>query len=863
VKESTVRIGRCVFLAVAWLALAVACVPDDADDDAETTGDVPGVLYAGAAEGNLDVSVGTSMAGYTGRLQDVAALRLFSGGLIIVPPDDRVSPFADLGYPSIGVHTMPTAKAVTLVVKGNPESYLIFCRLEIANTTDVLRRRIERLVSARLGFDVTDRLIVSATHTHGGPGRIWPLPYFGDFGFDTYDPTITERLAASAADVIVRSARSVRPAKIGMNVFHGLDPEDLIYRDRRASSDDGDLLTNDDPFTVDADGQLVPDGKPDGPRKDDRLTLVRVEGTDGIPIAVLFSFPCHGTVLDVGNFYLSGDVLGVTERKLSEAIGRPAPVTMFFQAAHGDVEPIATWQQYQKVEESAEILATRIKGAYDATPLSPLLSGIDVAGATVRYDRDLLGYGRAPYPFSQFEAPYGGGMCGILFPTFPFHCISRPRLQVPDVWYAGIATGAVAAYFCGKYGLCEDDLLAEFVRETNPTGQRADYPPELFYARYQSTRLRGITRRVMTREAVVDDAVTDVFLLPVPGEALTSFGYQFRGTLMNAARDLGAVVRTPDDLVLVGIAQDSFGYVMPAKEWLYGGYEISINTWGPLWGDYVQRNLVGLALELIDGVPRVERWPIVERPDPVLFQPRPVASPTTGALDPPKDGDRFGAYAFRWQGGDPGVDHPLVTLQREGEDGLFADVVTADGNPVTSDSYELMLFYADDNVWQVFWELAEDDPTGTFRFAVHGTNYDGGDQRLAPPFFSGTPYDIASEPFTVTAGALRVGIHDTRTTRLLLDVLYPENRPDFDGNTPDHFRFRPERPPTVSCRVTYTDWNDPTVVYTQEVELDQPAPEPVWVVLNRAVPGGRYIIDVEAVDAFGNAGSQRVVRDVL
>ena len=388
------------------VVLAGAC-GRDADHHAKAGAPEAGVLVAGAAEGNLDVSVGTPMAAYMGRLKKYTILRWFEGGEFLRMPDDRVSPFADLLFPSIGIQTMPTAKALALELRGAADApYLLFCRLEIANTTDILRRRIEKLVSARLGKDVTDHLIVAATHTHSGPGRIWPLPYFGDFGFDTYDAAITERIAVSAADVIVRAARDVRPAKIGMTVLHALDPEDLIYADRRKANDAGDLLTNDDPYLVDDEGRLVPDGKPDGPIKDDRLTLIRVEGTDGFPIAVAYSFPCHGTILGTGNLYLSGDLLGMTERKLSEDIGKPAPVTLFFQSAEGDIEPRKKWQAYQWLEEASGILASRIKSAYDATPMSTRLDGIDVIGATIR------GAVRRPVPLGPVPLPVASALPG-------------------------------------------------------------------------------------------------------------------------------------------------------------------------------------------------------------------------------------------------------------------------------------------------------------------------------------------------------------------------------------------------------------------------------------------------------------------
>lgn len=857
------RLSVAIALTICLIALS-ACEDHDDDKDNQIETDT-GVFYAGAAEGKLDVSVGTPMAGYTGRLREYRIFGRFTGGALLRMPDKRETPFADLLFPSIGVHTPPTAKALALMVdQGNGFDYLVLCRIETCYVTDALRRRVEKLVSFELGQDVTDHLILAATHTHAGPGRTWPLPYFGEFSTDTFNDAITERLAASITDVIVTALDKLRPAKIGMSVMHGLDPDNLLFVDRRLVNDDLDLLTNDNPFLVDDNGRLLPDGQPDGPIKDDRLTLIRVDGTDGFPIALAFSFPIHGTVLPNNNLYLSGDIPGMIEHKLSEAIGRPSPMVMFFQSAEGDIVPVTRWEAFQQLEGLAEFAAERIKPVYETTPVSETVEGIGVVGATIRQDRSLLGYDDAPYPYSQFDAESGAALCGMIAPSEPFYCLSRPDEMVPDIWYLGIASGAISWYFCRTFDLCSDDYVTEVLDRYNPDGPPYENPPEFFYQRYNVAKLKGISRRIITNKwDQLAAGPADVFLLSQPGEPLTTYSYQLRGDLLVELTKAGVEGLTYDDLLLIGIAQDSFGYLVPARDWLAGGYEIGINTWGPYWADYVSDNIVSLALELETGVQSVDRHSIIERQDPINYQPPPVASEVVKAVNQPTNGRRFDAFSFTWKGGDPGVDQPVVTLQKLIDD-EFEDLEQADGRPISTDGYRLVLFYEDNNQWTVYWELAEDEPRGTYRFIARGVNYDGGEQSIQPPFFTGEPYEIVSDSFKVFgARNLEVRISDIWPNRILIDSLYPSNRPDFNDNTIDHFRVRPDRPTAISYQITVSEYTNRENSFEFSGEMLLASEGPFWIELDRTIPAGNYVVTVTTTDSYGNSGMRELVSEIL
>ena len=86
---------------------------------------------------------------------------------------------------------------------------------------------------------------------------------------------------------------------------------------------------------------------------------------------------------------------------------------------------------------------------------------------------------------------------------------------------------------------------------------------------------------------------------------------------------------------MVGYAQDHEGYLLTVEDWLSGGYEPSINIWGPLQGEYMMEQALKLAA-LGRGERRVDHRGIdVGRPDyagePLGFEPLPEAAQSRGA----------------------------------------------------------------------------------------------------------------------------------------------------------------------------------------------------------------------------------------
>jgi hypothetical protein len=169
-------------------------------------------------------------------------------------------------------------------------------------------------------------LIVSASHTHSGPGAHMDVGLLGALSVDRHDPAVRGALLDSLSDAVRRAAAARTPARVGTAAVPG--PPVVTSRL----------------------------GRP----LDPELVVLKVVAADGAPIAAVWSYPIHGTMLGPGNRQLSGDVMGVASRDLEQALGVPA---LFVNAAVGDVSPHR--HGHEAAREVGRTLAAAVRGAWD------------------------------------------------------------------------------------------------------------------------------------------------------------------------------------------------------------------------------------------------------------------------------------------------------------------------------------------------------------------------------------------------------------------------------------------------------------------------------------------------------------------
>jgi neutral ceramidase len=725
--DNGVSTDNCTFLPVqptAHTGAAVAAAP----------------LMAGAADRVLPIPVGTALGGYTGR-----AGFLSSAGTV----DARKVELPGTFNPSIGVTTAPRAKALALTAG---DETVVIIKADMIFAYDGLVYDIEQ----RLGADFAGKVILATSHSHSawaqftghgplklGAGQLRDLVY--KRFLDTFEGVARDALAAR------------RPAKLGIFMTAAFDPTDQINRDRRGEDD------------------VLPEAM-GGNRGDDHLALIRVDGTDGTPIAIVPIFGEHGTLNGEDNPFASVDAPGAVERALQEQFDTQV-VVMHVQSAgantspvgHGGVDcaikpgkasdPCFSWASEEGHGRAAvtELMAawnqagTAMRDTLELQMVSrsietgPFSDTFTIRGGALKYapfdatrttsDGVIMDGAQLASPVDEFNAPVGAALCEFDQPMFPAAAIPGTEGVLP-------------------YGSClKLDPAAEILGPIFDV----DFGVDDHHPVCETTRTTISALRL-----------GDVVLGTLPGEAsilLTD--------LVRQSSPAG-----PDKTIVVSYAQGHVGYMLRPEDWVLGGYEPSVTFWGPLEAEYIAEKLVDLlphalgatredmgstganrlaTAQITDNLPIDDPAPLAGTVPAQIPNVTWARTGTPTVAQPAAQIERISGIAtFTWIGDDPQVKTPHVTLQFETSPGTFTAVTRRSGRVV--DDGEIVLAYTPSplqrsgpqtHVWVAEWQAvpwlgapgadAMDQrgnvPLGKYRFHVEGKGW-----------------AIDSNPFQVVAG---------------------------------------------------------------------------------------------------------------
>ncbi len=754
--------GRWITRALLLALLFTGCHGDDSGRPETSLPDLPGgPLQAGVARGHLRLPVGVPLGGYA---QRGFLLYFFTDGF---PAGFRPSPYAPNFVPSIGVHTRPNVKAVAL---DNGFEKIVIVKVSLVSVSDALLFEVERLAGLRSGLDLTDRIILTADHSHASYGAYWQNYFLGFGSVDVYNQEIFVRMADQIADVAARAVTSLEPATIGFAGRDDFDPEDAIYRDRRPEND---VLGPAGELIIGNHGQRVSPLPQRGRTKDGRLDLVRIDGPDSTPRAVIINFPIHGTALAPSNLLTSSDIPGAIEFRVEEAI--PPVTALFVQGAAGDAEPalVNDYEEYDYLLRLADRAAETILDLYWEIRLTgdlemEILSRqipqtrdtvkITRDGAVVEYgpvvgnleiDEDYFG------TYDDFNFPDGATFCGqdsfpmfvgpLILPRFE-DCPLRPECDPCDPPSGPDQNPRTRKEDEGIYCACcmPDEVDSQF-RIVLPFGIPEPILP--------------VPETLSTR--VTAARIGDRLIVTLPGEPVS--------VLAEILRSKAPQVFGPSKTLVWGYAQDYEGYLMTAYDWIQGGYETSINTWGPLQGEYIMQEALALAGLL--ATPAIEDPGGIDRPvyDPtaLTFHPLPGGAvvpentvhrpnPAGTVIEEPAGSIAAGgAVSIRWHGGDTVIDAPAAVVEKRVGGGRFEAAPGPDGRPLDETGYRTVLLYepvvrplsgVHDHIWTFLWDVGDQAP-GTYRVHITGASYDGLD-KVFP--FEGMSYELLSREFSVT-----------------------------------------------------------------------------------------------------------------
>lgn len=857
------RLARAAASIVAGVALLASCDGGSSNGSSVTPPPItppppaPAGLSAGSASRYIDFPVGVSLGGYGGRTE-VLIYHPFGGGP--QAPEGKTGrprPHAHIIPPSIGIYTRPRVQALALTwtSEGASEETVVVAHLDAIFPLLALRNRVVERVKEHTGVDLAQNLLLTASHSHQSGAPYWNNFLVSVGGMDAYDEEIFQRFAQSVARAIEDALAARQSAKLGVATVSSFDPHDLVYHDRRSGNDVLDLVDNEDIARADSNGELLPDGKPDGLIKDQRLSVFRVDKADDTPLAVMFHFGIHGTALEDTNLFMAGDVTEAMELGVQDAIGSNVMV-MHVQGAAGDISPSAVG--FQQIEETSKRVAPIVANLWKQAVPRGAVDGLSMISSVQRQDRQILGYDdpNLDEPWTRWTAPFGQLLCGDgLIPmtgipdfTDPFVCLTRPAGYHSPI-IGGVVSELLLPLLFNTVTVDghSDDFLRDIVIGSNPEGGPYKKPFLLFDTQLSALRIRGAS--------VVHDgaqaALRDLTIAAVPGEPTTPLSMELRQKL-----DRKVSGASFHDSWVFGYSQDYLEYILTKEDWLTNGYEMQLQPWGPLWGEFIMDRSVSLARSLTgaEDAP-AEDQPAYDDPAPLQLT-RPFASRSPGVVRQPETIDRFGRAVVSFIGGDPELDTPHVVLQRENASGAFEDLRSPSGRLIDEAGLETILVYdydekhadSEPHQWSLHWETVADTPAGTYRFRVEGVNYDGGEPNADPPYWNGTPYRFESSPFKVRESrALAIEELTLERDRVNARVTYPSSVPDSDPNTPDAFRYRPERPDSVSARFEIRSASG--VVVTVEGELSGDG-----LALPSTLAPGRYELSILATDPESNTG---------
>ncbi len=700
-----------------------------------------GALQAGVAEAPLPLPLSSALGGNTSR-----CIGLDDQGRV----DGRSTRFSDGFNASVGIETIPHMKALALTAG---DETVVLLQSDTIFGNDAITFAVE----ARLGPAFAGKVVWASTHTHTAPEQ-----YTSDLKLQVGGGELRQRNFDAMVDGLVAVAQQAlaarAPAKLGLASTTTFDPTDAVSYDRREE--------NDDLFG----GQ---------PRKDTFLGMIRVDTAAGEPLAILPVLGNHAAILSDSVGLFSTDIAGMYETLIEEQFDRPV-MAMFLQGAGGDVLPSSDRHlaipdgrpdnDFARSEENARRALPAFMALWDeagaamrtslamemvtrSVALGPDWNDLRVRDGALTYapfvadrlpDREIFAPdGTVRSPIDEFNAPAGAGLCGD--PTDDTFL----NMRMPGV--DGLAPYHSCAMLPGIL-----PVLSAFIR--------AEFEPAPLCA--------------STRTTVSALRLGDWLVAFAPGEPLVLWAETLR------ARSPAPPAQT----IVVGYAQGHVGYLLTAEDWLRGGFEPTINLWGPLEGEVILERLTELmAIAWTDAredaaAGSADRVVPARKDDAEV--PPPDAAPLAGTVpaqvpdelyvlgdaavasaQPPAVVPRVtGVAHFVWIGADPLASTPRIRLERETTPGQFTPVTRRSGRVV--EDLDLVLTWTPQplvqvagqprtHYWAITWQavaptgapglpaLADRPglPLGRYRFHV-----DGGTYQLASDAF-----EVIAGPMSVTA----------------------------------------------------------------------------------------------------------------
>jgi neutral ceramidase len=590
-------------------------------------------------------------------------------------------------------------------------------------------------------------LLISATHTHGGPGAIQQPPGHALLVGDNYDPRVVKRTIDGIVKAITVAHQNLLPARIAIGQTKMLG----VSGNRSYTPHLGDPCP--DPQAVDNPSPgngFVCDPKTDvgalaAHAVDPWLTMIRADRTDGVPLGVWTSFAIHGTVAGGDNLYFTGDNQSSAERLIEAGIAQRA-------AARGIKQP-RDWQIIDADANGSE------------GDIAPFVAPCDDA-------RDFDKTGQVnPYtcPTDWAQIEWNGihqaqATLGLYDQLGSQMASDLPLDSRLDVLYMKGDDGTSPVAVFGSGNSC-NSIYGDPGSPTPPFDQ-APFNQAPFYGGAIPGQGHKCPLLVLTGLGpawfwMQTMRIGDYAFANIPGEMTVQMARRVRKHILDCPIDCDAKGnQIVHHALVVGLANDYMSYITTPQEYDYQWYEGTFTLWGQQEGPLLQDRFGQLADAMLHGKPVSFQEPPdtsgtqADNVSP-LTQARsnaPLTSaPGTVLTKPPTSVKRGQMANFTWVGGQPSAevvqDQAFVTTQCQV--GLKWRSAFSDGS---GDSLTDYYRKGVEDHWGTRWDVPLDAPAGGYRFSVSGQAYSGG--QVKPYAVDSSAFNVQpSDELTVTAAA--------------------------------------------------------------------------------------------------------------
>ncbi|MFY0564015.1 neutral/alkaline ceramidase [Archangium lansingense] len=523
-------------LAAVVLALALGACDTNAPDE-ETSFSTQSAALTDPCATNQSFQLGAGLYDITGPAAEIGMMG-----------------YAMVNQKTAGIHQRLRSRAFVISSPCNGKR-AVFVSADLGQVFQGMRQQVVEKLRAKYGNLYTDEnVLLSATHTHSGPGghshyALYNLTTLG------YDRQGFDAIVDGIFQSIVRAHDNLAPGSI--RVASG----DLLNASINRSPEA--YLRN--PATERA--QYTHD-------TDKRMTLLRLQGDDGSEVGLINWFAVHATSMGNDNLLISGDNKGYASYLFEKLKGTNYTVQRTFVAAfaqsnEGDVTPNIYGgtngggaNDFESVELSGSKQFNLAKTLYD-TASARLTGGVDFRHTYVAMDS------------VQVAPAYTDGLWR-----------TTCEAAIGDSMLAGAEDGPGFGY---EGSTCESikNAWSAFNCTLSTTSCQGEKPIALEMGTMQPYPW---TPEVLPLQVV---KLGNVALVALPFEPTTMAGRRVRQQVLAQLSSVGV-----DQVLIAGLANTYAGYLATREEYAKQDYEGASTHFGPWTLAAVQQEVDKLAVAL-------------------------------------------------------------------------------------------------------------------------------------------------------------------------------------------------------------------------------------------------------------------------